>query len=104
MRKFIPGKARSRSSVSALWTGMSMTYSAVSINVRPAERQQLKLDLATVLSKVSPELRQAALLLQSRTVTQAARDLGVPRSTFRDTYLEPLREFFTAKGINFYIF
>ena len=71
---------------------------------RPAEeRAHLRLDLETVLANLSPELRRAAALLQTMSATQAARQMGVPRRTFRDKHLAQLREAFTAEGLNHYL-
>lgn len=71
---------------------------------RPAEeRTQLRLDIDAVLASIPPELRKAAELLQTQTITQVARELGVPRTTLYDKHLSLLREAFTAKGLNFYV-
>ena len=71
---------------------------------RPAaERIQLRLDIEAVVAGMPPELRKAAELLQTQTVTQVARALGVPRTTFYDKHLRLLREAFSAKGLNFYV-
>ncbi|MBN2132231.1 MAG: sigma-70 family RNA polymerase sigma factor [Sedimentisphaerales bacterium] len=71
---------------------------------RPAEeRAHLHLDLETVLADLSPELRQAAVLLQTMSVSQAAREMDVPRRTFREKHLVQLHEALTAKGLNLYL-
>ena len=71
---------------------------------RPAEeRAHLQLDLEAALADLSPELRQTAVLLQTMSVSQAAREMGVPRRTFREKHLVQLREAFKAKGLNLYL-
>ncbi len=71
---------------------------------RPAEeRTQLRLDIEAVLASLPRELRKAAELLQTQTITQVARELAVPRTTLYDKHLPLLREAFTAKGLKFYV-
>ena len=71
---------------------------------RPVEeRTQLRLDVESVLASLPPELRRAAELLQTQTVTQTARELGVPRTTFYSKHLRLLRDAFTTTGLNFYV-
>ena len=59
-----------------------------------AERASLQMDLEAVLAGLSPELRQVADMLRTQSVAEVARELGIPRGTFRDRYLERLREAF----------
>lgn len=68
---------------------------------RPTDEQRahLHLDIQMVLSELPPPLRRAAKLLQILSVAQVARKMGIPHSTFYDTYLTRLREAFTAKGL-----
>jgi RNA polymerase sigma-70 factor (ECF subfamily) len=56
------------------------------------ERHHLQMDVEEVLEKLPAELRRAAELLQTMSVTQAARAMGVPRRTFREKHLVQLRE------------
>jgi len=71
---------------------------------RPAEeRTHLHMDMETALADLSPELRQAALMLQTMSVSKVACELGIPRRTFRDKYLAQLREAFKAKGLDQYL-
>ena len=56
-----------------------------------------------MLADLSPELRQAAVLLQTMSVSQAAREMGVPRRTFREKHLVQLQETFRAKGLDLYL-
>ena len=67
------------------------------------ERTELRLDIEAVLASLPPELRKAADLLQTQTITQVARALGVPRTTFNHKHMPLLRAAFTAKGLNLYV-
>ena len=62
------------------------------------ERLELQLDVESVLADLPDELRQVAMMLQEKTITQVAQELGMPRTTFRNTYLVKLGEIFIAKG------
>ena len=71
---------------------------------RPAEeRAHLQLDMDSVLDGLTPELRQVAEMLQTKSVSQVARELGIPRRTFREKHLAQLREVFAAKGMDDYL-
>ncbi|MBI1373325.1 MAG: sigma-70 family RNA polymerase sigma factor [Phycisphaera sp.] len=71
---------------------------------RPAEeRNHLRIDMVAVLDELPPELRRAVELLQSMSVTQTAREMGIPRRTFREKHLAQLRELFKAKGLDQYL-
>ena len=71
---------------------------------RPAEeRAHLQLDMESVLDGLTPELRQVAEMLQTKSVSQVARELGIPRRTFREKHLTQLREVFTAKDMDDYL-
>ena len=67
------------------------------------ERTDLQLDVAQMLSDLPPKLGRAAEMLTRMSVAEVARELGVPRSTFYDTYLAPLRQAFTASGMGEYV-
>lgn len=56
------------------------------------ERTQRRIDVDAVLEGLPIELRQVAEMLMTRSVAEVARELGIPRGTFRDRYLEKLRE------------
>lgn len=56
------------------------------------ERTQRKMDVDAVLEGLPPALRRVAEMLMTQSVAEVARELGVPRGTFRDRYLEKLRE------------
>ena len=69
-------------------------------HIRSAEeRLDLRLDITLVLSKLPLELRKAAELLQTMSITATARELGVPRSTLYGRIAE-LRPIFEAMGLN----
>jgi len=71
---------------------------------RPAEeRAHLQLDMDSVLDGLTPELRQVAEMLPTKSVSQVARELGIPRRTFREKHLTQLREVFAAKGMDDYL-
>ena len=65
---------------------------------RPAEeRAHLQIDMDSVLDGLTPELRLVAEMLQTKSVSQVARELGIPRRTFREKHLTQLREVFSDK-------
>ena len=64
------------------------------------ERLDLRLDVPVVLSKVPPELRKLAELLQTVSISQAARELGIPRSTMYLSHLPKLRQAFKDMGLD----
>ncbi len=68
-----------------------------------AERAQRTMDVAAVLDGLTPELREVADMLMTQSVAEVARELGIPRGTFRDRYLERLREVFVAKRVDEYL-
>ncbi len=68
-----------------------------------AERLDLRLDLSLVLDELPEDLRQLALRLQTRTVAEIARELGVPRSTLYEKSIARLRKIFEDKGLREYL-
>ncbi|HPF34960.1 MAG TPA: sigma-70 family RNA polymerase sigma factor [Candidatus Nanopelagicales bacterium] len=68
-----------------------------------AERLDLRLDLSLVLDELPEDLRQLPLRLQSRTVAEIARELGVPRSTLYEKGIARLRKIFEDKGLREYL-
>jgi DNA-directed RNA polymerase specialized sigma24 family protein len=62
------------------------------------ERAELRLDIETCLAKESLEVRRLCLLLQAYTVTEAARVMGIPRSTAVG-WLASVRERMEARGL-----
>ena len=71
---------------------------------RPAsEREDLQLDISSVLANLPAKLRRAGELLMTMTVAQVARRLGVPRGTFYETHVAPLRAALEARGLQDYL-
>ncbi len=68
-----------------------------------AARAHLQMDLEEVLAGLPPELRQVAGMLRTQSVAEVARELGIPRGTFRDRYLAQIREVFAAKRLDDYL-
>lgn len=68
-----------------------------------AERAYLQMDLDAVIAGLPPELRRVAEMLMTQTVAEVARELGIPRGSFRDRYLAQLREAFATKRLNDYL-
>jgi RNA polymerase sigma factor (sigma-70 family) len=69
---------------------------------RDAERFDLAHDLAEVLAALPAELRDLAERLKVQTVSQAARDLNVPRTTLL-RQVERLRRCFEDAGLRIYL-
>ena len=66
---------------------------------RPAaERLDLRLDISLILSKLPPKLQELAELLKTMSITEAARELGISRTTLYSSGLAKLRRAF--KGID----
>ena len=59
-----------------------------------AERLDLQLDVSMILSKLPLDLRKLAELLKTMSIAEAARELGVPRSTIYSSGLVRLRQAF----------
>jgi len=68
-----------------------------------AERAHLQIDLNAVVAGLSPELRQVADMLRTQSVAEVARELGIPRRTFREKHLAQLREVFAANRMDDYL-
>ena len=58
---------------------------------------QLVLDTAEVIAGLTPELRELAERLKADSVSQVARDLGVPRTTLNGRIQELRRRFERAR-------
>ena len=67
------------------------------------DRLDLRFDLSLVLDELPEDLRQLALRLQSRTVAEIARELGVPRSTLYEKGIARLRKIFEDSGLREYL-
>lgn len=68
-----------------------------------SERIDMRLDVSLVLSELPPDLRELAERLLDHSIAEAARDLGVPRSTLYDTGIARLRNAFEDKGLGEYL-
>lgn len=68
-----------------------------------AERRDLTLDLTLVLDELPEDLRQLARRLQTRTVAEVARELGVPRSSLYEKGITRLRKIFEDRGLREYL-
>lgn len=66
------------------------------------EYADLATDVATVLAKLTAEERELCERLQSQTLSEIARELGVPRSTLADR-VEKLRSRFEDAGLQHYL-
>jgi len=62
------------------------------------ERADLSIDIVSVLARLPDDLRDLAQRLQRQSLSQAARDLGVSRSTLQRR-LEHLRRHFEEAGL-----
>ena len=63
------------------------------------DQSDLQLDLETVLSELPDEMRDLCQRLKNDSISQVARDLGIPRSTLNDR-LKKLRAIFEEKGLS----
>jgi len=74
------------------------------IDHRPNDQDasDLATDLAEVLARLPDDLRALAERLKSQSVSQAARDLGVPRTTLQRR-IERLRRSFENAGLRIYL-
>ncbi len=68
-----------------------------------ADRAHLQIDLNAVVAGLSPELRQVADMLRTASVAEVARELGIPRRTFREKHLAQLRQVFAANRMDDYL-
>ena len=70
---------------------------------KPAdELSALAIDVAAVLERLPPELRDLCQRLATETVTEISRDAGVPRATIYESIKE-LREIFEDAGLRDYL-
>jgi len=68
----------------------------------PQNASDMALDVERVMSRLPKELRELCELLQTMSVTDAARKLGIPRSTVRGR-VRKLREVFHKAGVQDYL-
>jgi RNA polymerase sigma-70 factor (ECF subfamily) len=66
------------------------------------DRFDLASDLAEVFARLPEELRDLAERLKSQSLSQAARDLGVPRTTLQ-RQVQRLRQSFEDAGLRIYL-
>jgi RNA polymerase sigma-70 factor (ECF subfamily) len=67
------------------------------------ERLDLRIDLTLVLDDLPDDLRELARRLQTRTMAEIARELGMPRSTLYEKGIARLRKIFEDKGLREYL-
>jgi RNA polymerase sigma factor (sigma-70 family) len=73
------------------------------VDQRSAQEQtELEIDLRTVLNSLPEDLRTMAEQLMSKTASDAARDMGMPRQTFVDR-IRQLRLIFESAGLRDYL-
>jgi RNA polymerase sigma-70 factor (ECF subfamily) len=68
-----------------------------------SERLDLRIDLTLALDELPDDLRELARRLQTRTMAEIARELGVPRSTLYEKGMARLRKIFEDKGLREYL-
>ena len=68
-----------------------------------ADRLDLTMDLSRAMSELPDDLRQLAVRLQSQTMAEIARELGVPRTRLYDKGITRLRKLFEDKGLREYL-
>lgn len=68
-----------------------------------ADRRELRMDVQTVIDRLSPMRRRLAELLMTNCVAEAARELGIPRSTLYGSDIARLQELFEDKGLSDYL-
>ena len=66
------------------------------------ETAELALDVEEVLKRLPDNLRRLCELLKTGSISDAARAMGVPRTTLND-HVKKLREFFEAAGLRDYL-
>jgi len=64
------------------------------------EREMLRIDVASVVSGLPEELQACCTeIMNGRSISEIARESGLPRSTFRDRILNPLRSALETAGL-----
>jgi len=66
------------------------------------EESELKADVGAVISTLPPELQAICERLKRETKVDVGNSLGMPRSTFNDRVMRPLRAAFEAAGLHVY--
>ena len=67
------------------------------------ERQDLYVDVSLVISRLPPDLQHLAEKLKTHSITEVAREQGIPRSTLYGGGLAQLRRAFEDKGLKKYL-
>lgn len=67
------------------------------------ERAEMRFDVAEILQKLPPELKEVAILLQSHSLTEISRKLHIPYRTLRGRYMQNIRAVFEAKNMRVYL-
>ncbi len=68
-----------------------------------SECMDLRLDLSLAVADLSPELQRLVEVLLTHSITEAARELGVPRSTLYGRGIARLRKALADKGLDEYL-
>jgi RNA polymerase sigma factor (sigma-70 family) len=86
------------------WTGGSRPTRDLKETIGPDTTisQQLKMDLATVISKLSPALRDLAERLMTNSIGEIARATGIPRTTL-SSRKQRILERFKQAGLDDYL-
>jgi RNA polymerase sigma-70 factor (ECF subfamily) len=70
---------------------------------RRSDRLDLSLDFSRAMAELPDDLRQLAVRLQTQTMAEIARELGVPRTRLYDKGITRLRKLFEDKGLREYL-
>jgi DNA-directed RNA polymerase specialized sigma24 family protein len=64
------------------------------------EEAMLRIDVTSVISGLPEELQECcAEIMNGRSISEIARESGLPRSTFRDRVVNPIRSAFETAGL-----
>lgn len=67
------------------------------------ERIDMRIDVQAAVAGLPPDFKVVAVRLTTDPVAKVARDLGVPRSTFYESMVAPMRKLFEDKGLRDYL-
>ncbi len=68
-----------------------------------SEREDMRVDVWSVISELPPDLQAVAKLLMTHSITETARELGLHRDTIHRDRMVRLREFFEDGGLRGYL-